>query len=196
MYVIAKPKLEQLYLTQGKSMQEIASSLNCSLHKVKYWIDKHSIKTRSISDAIYTWHNPNGDPFAFRLPQTKEEERLFGLGLGLYWGEGTKSAKTVIRLGNTDPRLIQAFVKFLIVFFGVKKSDLKFGLQIFTDLDPSVVIDFWIKKLKVNKAQFQKPVVTISGSIGTYKHKSQYGVVTVHYNNVKATRILQSLLPV
>ena len=176
-------------------MQEIAVIMKCSVNTVAYWMNKHGIKRRLIRDAIYNWHNPTGDPFKFRLPKTAAENKLFGMGIGLYWGEGTKANKGAIRLGNSDPKLIKTFINFLIVIFGIRKTDLKFGLQIFSDIDPGQALDFWTKALKIDKSQFQKPVVTISGSLGTYRKKSQYGVVTVHYNNRKARDLLISFLP-
>ncbi len=128
--MIFKKKLEEFYLNKKKSMQEIANELGCSLHKVKYWMEKYGIKIRSHSDATYIKRNPFGDPFKFKTPQTFKEAELFGLGLGLYWGEGTKANKDSIRLGNTDPELIRKFIDFLISFFEIDKNDLRFGIQI------------------------------------------------------------------
>lgn len=176
-------------------MQDIADLLGCSLHKVKYWMSQHGIKTRSVSDAIYLWHNPDGDPFKFHKPKSYQDHELFGLGLGLYWGEGTKSDKYTIRLGNTDPKLIGAFIAFLIKIFGIQTSKLRFGLQIFSDINEDEALDFWLKNLKVNKSQFFKTVVTKSGSIGTYKNKSKFGVLTVNFSNKKARDLLVSMLP-
>ena len=126
--------LKKLYLKEKKSVFEIAGLLKCSESKVNYWIRKYKIPKRSISDAIYIKHNPKGDPFRVNMPKNLEETKLFGLGLGLYWGEGNKANKNSIRLGNTDPKLIKNFIEFLIKFFSIKKSDLKFGLQIFSDM--------------------------------------------------------------
>lgn len=184
-----------MYLQKGMSVQAVATKLGYSRRGVKYWLDKHGIKTRTMSEAIYLWHNPNGDPFTFMTPKTKADVLLYGLGIGLYWGEGTKSNKHCIRLGNTDPKLISLFMKFLERIFGVKKQDLKFGLQIFSDIKATKALNYWTKVLKVGKKQFQAPVVTKSGSLGNYRKKSQCGVVTVHYNNKKARDILVSLLP-
>ena len=47
--MIKKEKLEMSYFKEDKSMQDIATSLGCSLHKVKYWMEKHNLKIRSIS---------------------------------------------------------------------------------------------------------------------------------------------------
>ncbi len=193
--MIFKNKLTELYVNKKMSMQEIADRLGCSLHKVKYWMEKHEIKIRSRSDATYIKRNPDGDPFKLVMPKNFEEAKLFGLGLGLYWGEGTKANKNSIRLGNTDPGVIINFMKFLIKFFSIKKEDLKFGLQIFSDVNPQVALDFWIEKLKVNNSQFNRPIITKSGSVGTYHKKNLYGVLTVMYHNKKSRDALINLLP-
>ncbi len=155
----------------------------------------HGIQRRSISDASYLKHNPDGDPFKFVPPKTRDDILLFGLGMGLYWGEGTKSNKTDVRLGNTDPELMKAFMKFMMRFFSLQKTDFRFGLQIFTDMNKEEALRFWTRKLKVKKDQFSKVIVTISGSIGTYRKKSEHGVVTLHYNNTKVRALLGTLMP-
>ena len=193
--MILKKKLERLYLKKKRSMQEIADELSCSLHKIKYWMEKYKIKIRSRSDAIYIKRNPKGDPFKFRRPKTFKEFELFGLGLGLYWGEGTKANKDSIRLGNTDPELIKRFIDFLIVIFGIDKNDLHFGLQIFTDINSDRAMDFWIKRLRIKRSQFYKPTITKSNSLGTYRKKSEWGVLTVMYHNKKSRDVLVNLLP-
>ena len=193
--MLDKDRIFGLYHKKGKSMQEIADILGCSLHKVAYWMEKHEIKSRSRSDATYLKRNPDGDPFKLIPPKNLKDSELFGLGLGLYWGEGTKASKDSIRLGNTDPFLIKKFMDFLIRFFSIEKNDMHFGLQIFTDINSSKAMDFWIKKLKIKRSQFYKPIVTKSGSIGTYRKKSEFGVLTVMYHNKKLRNLLVSMLP-
>ena len=193
--MLEKDKIFELYHKKGKSMHEIADILGCSLHKVAYWMEKHEIKSRSRSDATYLKRNPGGDPFKFIPSKNLKDSELFGLGLGLYWGEGTKASKDSIRLGNTDPFLIKKFMDFLIRFFSIEKNDMHFGLQIFTDINSDIAMDFWIKKLKIKRSQFYKPIVTKSGSIGTYRKKSEFGVLTVMYHNKKLRNLLVSMLP-
>ena len=163
-------------------MQEIAEILNCSLHTVSYWMHEYKISIRSRSEAIYVKKNPDGDPFHFEYPSTMERSELLGMGIGLYWGEGNKANLNSVRLGNTDPKLIEKFIIFLVEIFHIQKNDLKFGLQLFTDIDQERALDFWIKKLNIERSQINRPVITKSGSIGTYRKKSQYGVLTVMYH--------------
>lgn len=191
---LTQDTLISLY-SSGLSMQQIAKKYSVSIHKVVYWMEKYNIPRRSTSEAIYLWNNPDGDPFVFKPPETLEMARLFGLGVGLYWGEGNKLNKTSVRLCNTDPHLIKTFMMFLENLFCVDRNDLKFGLQIFTDIDPLEATNFWIKNLEVKEEQFYKTTITISHSIGTYRKKSRFGVIMLNYHNRKLRDLLVGFLP-
>jgi hypothetical protein len=180
-----KELLAKLYLKEKRSVSNIAKQLHCSQHKVNYWLEKHSIPKRSISEAIYLKRNPKGDPFSFSVPKTSAGHFLLGLGLGLYWGEGNKRNKTQVRLGNTDPKLIRVFVRFLQKVYGVKKSKFHFGLQVFSDMSPKQALAFWMKTLNVPRSQFGKVIVTPARGIGTYREKTRHGVLTVYVSNRK-----------
>jgi len=181
--MLQKDNLENMYVGQRLSSAQIAAKLGCSVNKVNYWLAKYSIPKRSISDAIYTKHNPNGDPFQVASIDTLEKARLSGMGLGLYWGEGTKANKYAVRLGNSDPKLIKMFMRFLIELYQVDKTHLRFGLQVFSDLSPEASLRYWIEELDVDKSQFYKIHITPSGSLGTYRQKSKHGVLTVQSTN-------------
>jgi len=193
--MLARQTLRKLYVERKLSMAQVADTLGCSNHKVEYWLKRHGIERRSRSDAGYIRKNPHGDPFNLKTIVTKEDAYLYGVGIGLYWGEGTKANQYSVRLGNSDPRLIATFIEFLVKLFGVKRSDLRFGLQIFTDIDAEKALDYWSKTLLVQTTQFYKPHVTRSIRKGTYAYKSQYGVVTVYYNNKKLRDIIVNALP-
>ncbi len=166
--ILRKEALVDLYEKQSMSMMEISKHLGCSHHKVAYWMGEYKIKRRTISQAVYLRSNPNGDPFKIKTPGTPEELMLFGLGVGLYWGEGNKAHRNAVRLGNSDPELLKSYILFLTKLCGVKKEALKFDLQIFSDITERAALLYWINVLDVKTEQFFKPRVTISGSIGTY----------------------------
>src|SRR3989344_187443 len=187
-----KKLLELWYLRDKKSVHTIADELRCSDGKVNYWLEKHSIRKRSISDAIYIKNNPKGDPFSFQTPRSNNDWFLSGLGLGLYWGEGTKKNLRTVRLGNTDPYLVRAFLIFLRRIYGINGSKLRFALQIFTDMDQKKEEKFWREFLNIGAKQFYKTINTRSGSIGTYREKSKHGVLTIYFNNNKLRNILIS----
>lgn len=153
-------------------------------------MEKHFIPKRSISEAVYTKHNPNGDPFTPVTTKIDTDSFLFGLGLGLYWGEGTKKSLGQVRLGNTDPYLVKSFILFLRKAYNIDDSRLHFGLQIFSDMDQQKEERFWQDFLEVSPQKFFKTINTRSGSIGTYREKSKHGVLTVYFNNKKLRDIL------
>ncbi|MBT3412501.1 MAG: hypothetical protein HOJ15_02005 [Candidatus Jacksonbacteria bacterium] len=192
--MIEKKQLEQLYIENKKSMQEIADYLDCSVNKVRYWMEAHGVKSRNISDAVYLKSNPNGDPFEFKKPGSKLEWMLLGFGLGLFWGEGTKASKNSVRLGNSDPGLLRKFIQYLEVIYGVDRNQLRFGLQLFTDCSEHDALKYWQKHLNAKPDQFQKVVKTPSRKPGTYRKKSLYGVVTVYFHNTKLRNLIQNHL--
>ncbi len=184
--MLSKYQLSLLYVGKEYSVPRIAKTLSTSEGKINYWLKKHGIRKRNISEALYRSHNPNGDPYKFVPARTSEEAFLDGLGLGLFWGEGTKANMNSIRLGNTDPSLIRAFMKFLEERYTVPKSKFRFGLQIFYDHASSrKLVSWWARNLGVKTTQFFSPVITPSVSGGTYKKKAEHGVLTVYVSNTK-----------
>ncbi len=193
--MIHKSTLTNLYIEKQMSMSEIAEELNCSVHKVDYWMQKHKVESRSRSNASYIKHNADGDPFKVREVDTLYLAELNGVGVGLYWGEGTKANKNSVRLGNTDVHLINKFIEFLEKIYSVDKSKLRFSIQIFSDINIDEAEAYWQKELGVSSRQFTKTTVTKSGSIGTYRRKSKYGVLTVYFHNTKLRNILVDSIP-
>lgn len=143
---------------------------------------------------MYLKHNPKGNPFRFRAPISAKENFLFGLGIGLFWGEGTKAKSTSIRIGNTDPDLIKQFIIFLDKILGIHKSKLKFSLQVFSDMNPVRARKFWAKHLSVPEVQFTKTTITKSRGLGTYKTRTKYGVLMVYFHNTKARGFMLDML--
>lgn len=178
-----KSLLTRLYVSQHMSAAQIAQKLGVSENKVHYWLRQHAVPKRSISEAVYARCNPKGDPFRIRPARSAEHHFLMGLGVGLYWGEGTKSSKNAVRLGNTDPSVIRCFVDFLVQHCGVDRRSLRFGLQIFSDMNSGEATAYWQALLNVAPTQFYKTIVTGARSIGTYRNKTKHGVLTVYFNN-------------
>jgi hypothetical protein len=159
--------------------------LACSENKVHYWLNKYLIQKRNIKEATYLKANPSGDPFKSINIKSTQQWFLYGLGLGMYWGEGNKANTHAVRLGNTDPGLIRYFLHFLHTVYCIDQKRLRFGLQIFTDTKPLEARDYWCKELHIKPAQFHKVVITKQGKTGSYTKKLQYGVLTVYFSNRK-----------
>lgn len=114
----------------------------------------------------------------------------YGLGFGLFWGEGNKKDEYAVRLGNTDPKMIKYFLKFLRKFYHIKEEKIRFGLQIFGDMDVHKAEQFWISELGVSSKQFMKTIVTPVRGSGSYRQKTKYGVLTVYFSNKKLRKII------
>lgn len=169
-------------------MQQIASQLGCSVNKVVYWMDKYGFDRRNWSEATYVYRNPDGDPFTITLPQTQEEWFLFGLGIGLYVGEGNKTGHNVC-LANTDPRVQRAFIDFLGRFCGVQKKQLRAWLNIFDDCNIQSATTWWANELGFAREQFYSPHVRRAKN-GSYTNKSVHGTLTVAFGNAKLLNIV------
>lgn len=174
----------KLYL-QGCSSTEISKELGCSVHKVMYWLEKAGVARRTPSEALYAKYNPQGDPFTIKSPKTHEDIFLYGLGLGLYWGEGNKACPSSVRLSNTDPDIILSFLRFLECLCGVKPEKIKYNIVCFNDSNPIQVGEYWAKILNVPIKKFGKIVQIPPQGKGTYKRKSQFGVCTICVYNTK-----------
>lgn len=187
-------QIAQIYKS-GRSMAETAKISGWSVHQIQKHLDEAGIIRRSRSEATYLKRNPDGDPFSFAEPKTLSEAKLLGWGLGLYWGEGTKSDKGSIRLGNTDPALLRKFVRFLTEICHVLPNKIRYGLQIFQDIDQQVAVDYWLRELNIVREQLL-PTVVVSPrqGHGTYRRKSRYGVVTIYFHNKKLRDLLVSML--
>ncbi len=186
--------LHNLYVVQKRSAAYIGAQCKCSQNKVNYWLAKHNVKKRTISEAMYILKNPLGDPFNLQIPHTLREGILYGLGLGLYWGEGLKRGRGGVRLGNTDVYLVRKFIEFLQNTFQVEKSRLRFGLQIFSDISPHVALNYWKRELHIHKSQFYKVIVSKVRGKGTYTYRSKYGVIMVYFNNVRLKELICKLI--
>jgi hypothetical protein len=187
-----KKILENLYLTKKLSSAEIAKKYNCSETKINYWLVLHKIKKRTISEAIYQKNNPKGDPFLFNYPKTLHQMFLFGLGLGLFWGEGSKKNLHAVRLSNSDPRLVKKFIDFLINIYDIDKGKLRFQLLSYSDLTHDELIVFWMRYLSVKNTQFFKTTILKKRGKGTYLEKMRHGVIIVHFGNMKLRNLICS----
>lgn len=174
----------------GKSAKEIADSFGCSQNKIRYWMEKGRIKPRSWSEATYCKRNPKGDPF--KIANNVDSPKLlllFFIGIGLYLGEGTRKGKYNVALGNTNPKILRAFLLFLRNICGVAEDRVFAELNIFDDVDQKEVISFWSQSVGISKKQIKYTIVRKSKG-GSYKNKSKYGTLTIKICNFKLKQII------
>lgn len=75
------------------------------------------------------------------------QRELWLIGIALYWAEGHKpksyNLHQVVRFGNSDPRMIRIFLKWLIQCCGVQWQDLKFRIYIHESADVLEAKRYW-----------------------------------------------------
>ena len=186
---VTKELLDDLYNRERLSMTQIAQRVGCTPGKVAYWMRRYGLARRDVSEAIYQWYNPAGDPFAVRAVETPEARELFCLAIGLYIGEGKKKTHGEVAIANTNPQVIRTFMRFLQEICGVEPSQMVAGINVYDDVDLEQVQGYWEAVTGLPRAQFHKPVVRRSRG-GTHLEKSAYGTVTVGFYSTKLQAII------
>ncbi len=106
---------------------------------------------------------------------------LFVGGLNMYWGEGdSKIENGMVRLANTDSRMIKLFVDFLEFITKIPIEKIKIYLVLYPDLSENKCINFWSQVTGISKLQFGK-VQFIKGKHPT--KRLEHGICTVHVNS-------------
>ncbi len=100
-------------------------------------------------------------------------------GLFLYWAEGTKAARGVVTLSNTDPGMLKFFLRFLIAK-GVLKSRIYIRLQLYKDMEERKEMEFWSAELGIQESNFKKSYIKKSNLIDlTYKNGFGHGTCSI-----------------
>jgi len=84
---------------------------------------------------------------------TKRELKI--AGAALYWGDGRKQDE-IVRLVNSDPKMIAFFIRWLRNTCGVPKKNIKIEIHLYPDNNLKKTIEFWIKTTGIPKSQFLK----------------------------------------
>ncbi len=128
------------------SMKFIADTLSISPDTVKKVIDKHNISLKDLRNKEFE----NNNIIFF---EKYREESLFMLGLGLYWGEGSKSPKTnSLSLVNSDYGIIQQWLKWCKTYLPDRK--LRYTLHIHETSDLSEALCFWKEKCDIEDCRY------------------------------------------
>lgn len=202
---MAKPaeKLQALTLRRsGASIKEIAKALGVSPGSVSKWVEGMTLtetqRTFLRDRQIASGHRGrligaemNRARKASALRQAAEEATaliprftshdLFFVGLGLYWGEGSKSSNGTLMVANSDPRVMVLMAAWFEKCFGVSKDLLRPRIFISSThhTREDALIAFWAKALGISTRQFGKTVFLNKGKKVYENHESYYGVLAL-----------------
>lgn len=105
---------------------------------------------------------------------------IFMLGIGLYFGEGSK-AQEEVRIVNSDPVVIKIMLRWFRDFCGVQSHHIRAAIHGYPDNDIDELMNFWSRKLDISREQFIKTSIdTRQNKSPQSKRKLPYGTVHVY----------------
>ena len=163
---------------RGKSYRYISAKLSISKSTLSEWFKKfkwsEDIKNKLSEEAKkntikrtarwvannqkrwHAWRESHRLEAIETFPKIKNNP-LFIAGVMLYWAEGDNGEKTsLVRLANTDSRMIKTFIDFAIKFCKVKQESIRIGLILYPDLNETICKNFWKEQTGVPLEQFYK----------------------------------------
>lgn len=189
---------------QGKSYKEIALIMNVAKSTLSNWFKgvdflediKKTIAERANQENSIRLKNLNkarGDILTAYYVQAEKEaveelkkyigNPLFVSGIVAYWGEGDKSQSSLVRLANSDARMIKLFYDFLITFCDIKHEKIRGALYLYDDLVELECKKYWENNTGLK--YFHKTMILPS------RHKTKklpFGTCTVLVSNTYLKR--------
>jgi hypothetical protein len=126
------------------------------------------------------------------MERAKTEDVLYIAGCMLYWGEGEKSTGT-IGVTNSDVRLLQVFLTFLVTYFPLTIEDMQLRICCYTDVHSQQEIEtYWLTSLGLPKSCLKDVRANMrpKSSTGKSQGKSPYGTCSLR---AFSTAILQEI---
>lgn len=197
---------------QGMSYSQIKKILKVSKSTLSLWLGNYPLSKQRIRE-LRDWSEQRIEKFREtmrkkrekRLKETYEVQKkillplknreLFMLGLGLYWGEGTKYRMMGLSVSNTDPSIIKFFISWLNKCLLISRKKIRILVQLYSDMDINREMRYWSEVLKIPKTQFAKPYIKKTSS-KRINHKGGFGHGTcnVRINGVPlAEKIFMSI---
>jgi hypothetical protein len=188
---------------QGWTLTEICEAVGCGKASASLWcrdvdIDQAALELRRRQRSLDGNHaaRQRGPNKLQRRKAAEIEERnakgaarvgvlgqrdLLVAGAALYAGEGTKHDGSV-GFANTDPRMVQLFLRWLRTCFEVEESRLRLSLYLHQGLDLEAAYDHWAAATSIPRSQFLKPYRAIPDP-SIRKSKHPMGCASVTYNS-------------
>jgi len=202
-YKNLKLKARQLRL-EGKSIREIERELQVARSNVSNWVrdveltkvqlDELALRSHSKITIEKRRESRLKNEAALRMPYILEGRKdinqlesvdLFMLSLGIFMGEGGKTNRGSIQLSNTDPRIIQIFVKFLLNDCGFQIQKLHGHVGIHRHLNRKAAEMYWSKISGIPLSQFMKTTYQHSKRGKGERDKLPYGTFSIVVHDTK-----------
>lgn len=109
----------------------------------------------------------------------------------LYLGEGFKKTRSHIGLGNSNPKIVLLFVKFLRDIYKVDDSKFRCFLHLRMDQNSEIEKKYWSNQLSIPDIYFRKPQLDKRATTKTWSW--YHGVCAVYCYDAKIDKRLMAL---
>ncbi len=174
-------KIKNLYFSKDYTINEIANFFGVPHWVIYKMMVKENIFRRSSSESRHLILSRSGNGYVVKKDLTSEEDKLRLAGIMLYWAEGSRGNRT-IDFTNSDPKMVQIFLKFLREICGVSNKRIRIYLYAYDNQNLEELIKYWRNVTGVPKSQFTKPYVR-QGNPNLSNRKMLHGVVHVRYSD-------------
>ncbi len=125
--------------------------------------------------------------YSKQVPRLSPQD-LFFLGMGLYWGEGSKKEKWSIRISNADPLVIRAFARFLKEHCNVEPESLSGWVHTYPGRSKIKAQEYWSLVSQIPLERIKVRVSISSASKGRKpKNTLPYGTFHMRLQNAEMT---------
>lgn len=182
-------KIKDFYYKKGYSAREVGEFFGKSTSRIYDFMRKHGLKRRSPVETNNLAYERKPPSFRLKNNLTLEEEKLKIAGIMLYWAEGSKNLGKQVRggtidLANSEPKMIQLFLKFLREICGIDESRLRVKLYCYANQNINLIKKYWSKITDISLKQFTKPYVREDFSLDKMD-KMKYGLAHITYSDKK-----------
>lgn len=183
---------------EGKSVHEIQEILGIGRSSISVWVrdieltaqQKLRLSTRGVALDVMErrrmtrWENESKIRRGFLERGFRDVEQLRNIdimmiGLGLYWGEGSKTSRGSIELSNTDPRIIQIYILFLSKCLELSAGKMRGHVGLHSHLSVKKAEKYWSDLSGIPLSQFQKTSIQKSRAGNGERDKLSFGTFTV-----------------
>ncbi|TFH66402.1 MAG: helix-turn-helix domain-containing protein [Gemmatimonadales bacterium] len=190
---------------QGDTLKKIARDLGVSPSSVHRWCQglqlterqREKIRARGQQAQMEALERTNQEKRLkaqdrVKSARTKGEKRigivsardLLLLGVGLYWGEGSKRTPGAISMANMDYRVLRVFIRWLCAL-GMSKERLWARLVLPPEFAEGKEKLWWGRRLGLQASQFQKTYRRVSPTSAQKTQREQFhGILTVGCGSV------------
>ena len=113
------------------------------------------------------------------------EKDLFIIGTVLYWAEGGKTIRGIVRVANGDPLLIKVMMKYFRDICKVPEAKFRGHIHIHHHLDARKAEIYWSKISRIPLRQFHKTYNKLNKSSKNKKDTLPYGTFEIYVCNTE-----------